>query len=160
MVFGAILTSPLLTLANVKPDSSEKLYIIPHHKNFAQGIDKQELLHLQREGAISNRDFRRLIDISSKDISTQISAEISSDSQGIQDSNLEINQPNDEMLLNILTKLLVEKQFIITSNDIFEYILRRVDRTYEGINNIVNKLDILSLEKKRQLTIPLIKEIL
>ena len=25
--------------------------------------------------------------------------------------SLEINQPNDEMLLNILTKLLVEKQF-------------------------------------------------
>ena len=75
-------------------------------------------------------------------------------------SNLEINQPNDEMLLAILTKLLVEKQFIIKSNEIFEYILRRVDRSYEGINEIVKKLDILSLEKKRQLTIPLIKEIL
>ena len=75
-------------------------------------------------------------------------------------SILEINQPNDEMLLAILTKLLVDKQFIINSNDIFEYILRRVDRTYQGINEIVNKLDILSLEKKRQLTIPLIKEIL
>jgi len=75
-------------------------------------------------------------------------------------SILEINQPNDEMLLTILTKLLIEKQFIINSNDIFEYILRRVDRSYYGINEIVNKLDILSLEKKRQLTIPLIKEIL
>ncbi len=75
-------------------------------------------------------------------------------------SNLEINQPDDEMLLSILTKLLVDKQFIINSNDIFEYILRRVDRSYFGIYNIVNKLDILSLEKKRQLTIPLIKEIL
>ncbi len=75
-------------------------------------------------------------------------------------SYLEINQPNDEMLLTILTKLLIDKQFIINSNDIFEYILRRVDRTYEAINNIVNKLDVLSLEKKRQLTIPLIKEIL
>ena len=75
-------------------------------------------------------------------------------------SNLEINQPNDEMLLAILTKLLVDKQFIIRSNEIFEYILRRVDRSYQGINEIVNKLDILSLEKKRQLTIPLIKEIL
>ena len=73
---------------------------------------------------------------------------------------LEINQPNDEMLLNILMKLLIEKQFIINTNDIFEYILRRVDRSYQGIHNIVNKLDILSLEKKRQLTIPLIKEIL
>ena len=75
-------------------------------------------------------------------------------------SNLEINQPNDEMLLSILTKLLVERQFIIKSNEIFEYIIRRVDRTYQGINDIVKKLDILSLEKKRQLTIPLIKEIL
>tara|TARA_Y200000002_G_scaffold360482_1_gene345787 strand:- start:168 stop:794 length:627 start_codon:yes stop_codon:yes gene_type:complete len=73
---------------------------------------------------------------------------------------LEINQPNDEMLLTILTKLLIDKQFIINSNDIFEYILRRVDRSYEGIHNIVAKLDILTLEKKRQLTIPLIKEIL
>ena len=75
-------------------------------------------------------------------------------------SNLEINNPNDEMLLSVLTKLLIDKQFIINSNEIFEYILRRVDRSYQGINEIVNKLDILSLEKKRQLTIPLIKEIL
>ena len=75
-------------------------------------------------------------------------------------SNLEINQPNDEMLITILTKLLIDKQFIINSNEIFKYILRRVDRSYQGINDIVNKLDVLSLEKKRQLTIPLIKEIL
>ena len=75
-------------------------------------------------------------------------------------SNLEIYQPNDEMLLAILTKLLIDKQFIINTNDIFEYILRRVDRSYQGIHEIVNKLDVLSLEKKRQLTIPLIKEIL
>ena len=75
-------------------------------------------------------------------------------------SYLEINQPNDEMLLTILTKLLIDKQFIIKSHDIFDYILRRIDRSYEGIYKIVNKLDILSLEKKRQLTIPLIKEIL
>ena len=75
-------------------------------------------------------------------------------------ANLEIKNPDDEMLLTILTKLLIDKQFIINSNDIFEYILRRVERTYLGINDIVNKLDVLSLEKKRQLTIPLIKEIL
>ncbi len=75
-------------------------------------------------------------------------------------SILEINQPNDEMLLAILTKLLVDKQFIVNSNEIFEYILRRVDRSYQAINEIVTKLDVLSLEKKRQLTIPLIKEIL
>ena len=75
-------------------------------------------------------------------------------------SNLEINQPDDEMLLAILTKSLIDKQFVINTKDIFEYIMRRVDRSYEGIYDIVNKLDLLSLEKKRQLTIPLVKEIL
>ncbi len=75
-------------------------------------------------------------------------------------SYVEIKQPDDEMLLTILTKLLIEKQFIINSNEIFEYILRRIDRSYFGIYNLVSKLDVLSLEKKRQLTIPLIKEIL
>ena len=75
-------------------------------------------------------------------------------------TNLEINKPDDEMLSTILIKLLIDKQFIINSNEIFEYILRRVDRSYKGINTVVEKLDILSLEKKRQLTIPLIKEIL
>tara|TARA_B100000886_G_scaffold337564_1_gene298515 strand:- start:89 stop:718 length:630 start_codon:yes stop_codon:yes gene_type:complete len=75
-------------------------------------------------------------------------------------SNLVIDQPNDEMLLTILTKLLVDKQFIINSNDVFEFILRRVERSYKAIYDIVNKLDVLSLEQKRQLTIPLVKEIL
>ncbi len=75
-------------------------------------------------------------------------------------TNFQINQPNDEMLLAILTKLLLDKQFIINTNDIFEFIIRRVNRSYEGIHDIVNRLDVLSLEKKRQLTIPLIKEIL
>ena len=64
------------------------------------------------------------------------------------------------MLLNILTKLFVEKQFIINSNDIFKFIIRRSNRSYEDIINMVEKLDTLSMEKKRQLTIPLIKEIL
>ena len=75
-------------------------------------------------------------------------------------SNLEINQPDDDMLVTILTKLLIDKQFIIKSNDIFEYMLRRIERSYLGIHDIVNRLDVISLEQKRQLTIPLIKEIL
>ena len=44
------------------------------------------------------------------------------------------------MLLTILTKLLVEKQFMIKHKDIFEYIIRRVDRSYYSIHEIVTKL--------------------
>ena len=74
--------------------------------------------------------------------------------------SLEINQPDDEMLLTILTKLLIDKQFVINSHEIFDFIIKRANRSYEEMFMLVNKLDQLSLEKKRQLTIPLIKEIL
>ena len=73
---------------------------------------------------------------------------------------LKINQPNDDMLINLLTKLFIDKQFIINSEDIFKYIINRSKRSYEDMFDMVEKLDTLSLEKKRQLTIPLIKEIL
>ena len=59
-----------------------------------------------------------------------------------------------------MTKLFYEKQIIVKNKEIFDFILNRVNRTYNDIYNLVKKLDSLSLEKKRQLTIPLIKEIL
>ncbi len=71
-----------------------------------------------------------------------------------------IYNPDDEMIKIILTKLLYEKQFIIKNPEIFEYLIKRIERTYLSAYNLVNKLDQLSLEKKRQLTIPLIKEII
>ena len=59
-----------------------------------------------------------------------------------------------------MTKLFSEKQIIIKNKEIFDFIFRRVHRTYNDIYLFVQKIDQLSLEKKRQLTIPLIKEIL
>tara|TARA_B100000579_G_C22803188_1_gene841049 strand:+ start:621 stop:1253 length:633 start_codon:yes stop_codon:yes gene_type:complete len=73
---------------------------------------------------------------------------------------VEINQPDEEMCKIIMTKLFYEKQIIVKNNEIFNYIFNRVNRTYSEIYSVIEKLDVLSLEKKKQLTIPLIKEIL
>jgi chromosomal replication initiation ATPase DnaA len=73
---------------------------------------------------------------------------------------LEINKPDDEMCKMIMVKLFSDKQIIIKNKEIFDFIFKRLSRTYLDIYNFVEKLDRLSLEKKRQLTIPLIKEIL
>ena len=119
--------------------------------------DQEEIFHIVNKCILNNTKILITSDIKINSIDFKFN-DLSSRLKTF--SNLEINQPNDEMLLAILTKLLIDKQFIINSNEVFEYILRRVDRSYQGINEIVKKLDILSLEKKRQLTIPLIKEIL
>ena len=71
-----------------------------------------------------------------------------------------IQKPDDEILINVLTKLLIEKQFVIRNKGIFDYLLKRVNRTYEDIYQIVEKMNTISLEKKRQLTIPLIRELI
>ena len=71
-----------------------------------------------------------------------------------------IKNPDDEILINVLTKLLTEKQFIIKNNDIFEFLLKRINRTYEDVYKIVDKMNSMSLEKKRQLTIPTIRELI
>ena len=72
----------------------------------------------------------------------------------------EINQPDDEMCKIIMTKLFYEKQIIIKNKEIFDFIFKRIERSYNEIYLLVEKLDQLSLQKKRQLTIPLIKEII
>ena len=73
---------------------------------------------------------------------------------------VEIKEPDDELLNHLLMKLLLDKQIIIKSDEIFSYIAKRINRTYFDIYKFVEKVDKLSLQKKRQLTIPLIKELL
>ena len=73
---------------------------------------------------------------------------------------LNINLPDDELIVNLLIKLLSDKQIIIHNSEIFSFILKRINRTYENIYKLVENVDKLSLEKKRELTIPLIKELL
>ena len=73
---------------------------------------------------------------------------------------LEINLPDDEMCKMLMIKLFSDKQIIIKNKEIFDFIFKRVSRTHLDIYMFVEKLDKLSLVKKRQLTIPLIKEII
>ena len=73
---------------------------------------------------------------------------------------LQINEPDDEMCKMLMVKLFSDKQVIIKNQEIFDFIFKRLARTYLEIYNFVEKLDRFSLEKKRQLTIPLIKEII
>ena len=73
---------------------------------------------------------------------------------------LRINLPDDDLIINLIIKLLHDKQIIIKNEEIFHYILKRIERSYEEIFLLIKKIDKLSMEKKRELTIPLIKKLL
>ena len=71
-----------------------------------------------------------------------------------------IDLPDDKLLMNLMIKLLNDKQIIIKNTDIFHYILKRVNGSYEKVFLLIENIDKLSMEKKRQLTIPLIKDLI
>ena len=73
---------------------------------------------------------------------------------------LRIDLPDDDLIINLIIKLLHDKQIIIKNKEIFHYVLKRIERSYEEIFLLIENIDKLSLEKKRELTIPLIKKLL
>ena len=73
---------------------------------------------------------------------------------------LQIFNPDDDLILNLLLKLLYDRQIYINNDEVIYYIIKRINRTYIDIYNLIEKIDTLSLSRKREITIPLIKELL
>ena len=73
---------------------------------------------------------------------------------------VEIDLPEDDLLVNLMIKLFHDKQIIVKNPEIFNYIIKRSDRSYEIIFKLIDKIDALLLKKNKQLTIPLIKELI
>ena len=74
-------------------------------------------------------------------------------------NSIEIKDPDDFLLSGMLVKLFSDRQLSI-SPEIINYMLIRMERSFSGAIDLVDKIDKLSLEKKRNITIPLIKTIL
>ena len=74
--------------------------------------------------------------------------------------NVNINLPDDELLVNLMTKLFHDKQIIVKNPEIFHYIIKRVHRSYDKIFHLIDKIDNLLMKKNKQLTIPIIKELI
>jgi len=82
--------------------------------------------------------------------------------------NIDSHQIDAELLLSKAIRkdrvfLLTNDEYKISqkeTSDYLNFILRRVNRSYKKIFLLIEKIDRLSLEQKRQLTIPLIKELI
>jgi chromosomal replication initiation ATPase DnaA len=70
-----------------------------------------------------------------------------------------INPPDDMILTMLMTKLFADRQLKISKN-VLEYVLARLERSFKAAAGFVNQIDSLSLIKKRNITIPLAKEVL
>ena len=73
--------------------------------------------------------------------------------------NIGINLPSDDLISVILAKNFSDKQVKVETKHI-EYIIKRIDRSYEKISQFVSILDKYSLKKGNPFSLKLIKEVL
>lgn len=70
-----------------------------------------------------------------------------------------LNSPDDELMAVVLTKLFSDRQ-IFVPQEVVEFILPRIERSFLALRDTVDKIDRKALSEKRPVTIPLIRDIL
>ena len=73
--------------------------------------------------------------------------------------NAQINEIDEKLFSLLMAKLFADRQ-LYPSPDVFEYLNRRIDRSFLSINVIVEKIDQISIEEKRPITRSLVSQIL
>ena len=69
-----------------------------------------------------------------------------------------IDQPDDEVLSAALRKQFTDRQMKV-DDEVIAYMVPRVERSFVAIQTLVERLDNLTLQEKRKLTIPLVKQL-
>ena len=71
----------------------------------------------------------------------------------------EINPPDDALISALLIKQFSDRQ-INVGQDVINYLLSRMDRSFADVRHVVESTDRLSLAEKRGVTIPLVRRVL
>ena len=71
--------------------------------------------------------------------------------------SIEIQAPDDELLSSLLIKLFMDRQ-INVSPEIISYLLCNMQRSFSYARKIVAEIDLISLARKRAVSIPIVKE--
>ena len=70
-----------------------------------------------------------------------------------------IEKPDDELMFALILKNLSDRQISIDKK-LIDFIIKRIDRSYDKISDFIYKIDELSLKKKKPIDFKIIKEIL
>ena len=71
----------------------------------------------------------------------------------------EINKPDDELIFALIVKNLSDRQ-ILLNKKLINYIVKRIERSYSKIFDLIYKIDEISLKKKRSIDLKIIKEVM
>lgn len=72
---------------------------------------------------------------------------------------IEIGPPDDELLAAVIIKQFMDRQINVPL-EVVNYLIPRMERSFEAARNMVIKIDNLALVLKRKITVPLVRNLL
>lgn len=70
-----------------------------------------------------------------------------------------IGQPDDALLAGVMLKLFSDRQLRVPP-DVIDYIVPRLERSFDAVANLVERLDTLSLAQRRGVTVPMARQVM
>ena len=117
---------------------------------------EQDLFHIinlvkesNKKLLMTSRKSISEIDLSLEDLKSRLNSIIEA----------KIKEPDDQLMKLILIKIFNDKQLKINPN-VIDFLMSRLVRSYESINLFIEKIDKFSLERGKNITIPLINDLL
>ena len=138
-IFFGFKTNEVLIIENLKNNVSEKLL----YSLWNAATQDNKFLLITSKKPINQYKFKL------PDLKSRISDIIT----------IGINLPSDDLISVILAKNFSDKQIKVEKKHI-DYIIKRIDRSYEKISQFVTTLDKYSLKKGSSFSLKLIKEVL
>ena len=153
--------SNALSIKNPSLDIIGVRELLVDHKNilidnFDNSWKEEPLLHLynlvQEIGGsfiiISEQPVSQM-DIKLRDLASRVSTM----------STVELKLPDDEIIKGVMRKLFKDRQ-IDVSNDVVNYLCRRMERSFKEVGRLVDRLDKISLSEKNTINLSLARRIL
>ena len=138
------------------PRFSSRAWILEDIDNYFQKADAVPLFHFfnqVNEGGgtllINARSAPARWSIKLEDLRSRLNAS----------QSIAIRPPDDELLAAILVKLFTDRQLRVDV-DVISYSIKRVERSFIAINELVENIDKLSMISQREITIPLVRQAL
>ena len=72
---------------------------------------------------------------------------------------IKLGAPDDELIYALIVKNFSDRQITIDKK-LIDYIIKRIDRSYESIFVFISKIDQLSLQKGKPINLEVIKKVL
>lgn len=123
-------------------------------ENFEQLVSENAFLHLFNMCKENNNKIMLTSAVSPPEIDFKLP---DLKSRVLSLPSVELKFPDDELLENIILKQFLDRG-VKVDKEVIEFLLKRVDRSFDSIYNLVSKIDFASMENSRKITIPFVKK--